>query len=84
MNYLPPKDSNWYRFANLFDIGILDLDEFASDLGYDDFNDLDISISPKALYNRDFATFLIVLKSRSLAAQEMQDSNIITRLVESF
>ena len=48
-NQLPPEDSNWYRFAKHLDIGVLDLDELAQELGYRNFDDLDISISPRGM-----------------------------------
>ena len=48
-NQLPPTESNWYRFAKALDIGVLDLDELAYDMGYSNFDDLDASISPRGL-----------------------------------
>ena len=45
-NQLPPESSNWYRFAKTLDIGVLDLDELAYDLGFKNFDHLDASISP--------------------------------------
>ena len=48
-NQLPPEDSNWYQFAKALDIGVLDLDELAYDLGFKTFDDLDASISPRGI-----------------------------------
>ena len=36
-NDLPPKDSSWYPMAKALDIGELDLDNIAYDLGFRDF-----------------------------------------------
>lgn len=51
-NALPPADSNWYAFAAAMDIGVLDLDEIAKDMGYKGFEALDRSISPRGLSQR--------------------------------
>ena len=48
-NALPPKESNWYGFAKRMDIGVLDLDEVAHELGMNDFAQLDASISPRSM-----------------------------------
>ena len=52
-NQLPPKDSNWYAFAKAMDIGVLDLDEIAVDMGFSHFDHLDGAISPRSMYGRD-------------------------------
>jgi len=36
-NQLPPPSSNWHGFAKALDVGVLDLDELAQDLGFRDF-----------------------------------------------
>lgn len=51
-NALPPTSSNWHAFAAAMDIGVLDLDEIAQDMGYKGFEALDISISPRGLSQR--------------------------------
>ena len=51
-NQLPPESSNWYRFAKSLDIGVLDLDELAYDMRFKSFDDLDASISPRSLNDR--------------------------------
>ena len=48
-NQLPPVSSNWYRFAKALDIGVLDLDELAYDLGFKGFDNLDVAISPRSI-----------------------------------
>ena len=48
-NQLPPESSNWFRFAKALDIGVLDLDELAYDLGFKSFDNLDASISPRSI-----------------------------------
>jgi len=48
-NQLPPQSSNWYGFAQALDIGVLDLDELAYDLGFKSFAHLDAAISPRGL-----------------------------------
>ena len=67
----PSEDSNWYRLATNFDIGVLDLNDFAGRMGFDDFDDLDASISPNSLYDRDPEKFVTALKSSSQEAANM-------------
>ena len=68
-NPAPPKNSNWRAFADNFDIGVLDLDEMAYDLGFTDFSDMDLSITPRRLAMRDQTAFITALQdSSSLAA----------------
>jgi len=73
----PSKDSNWYEFAEALDIGILDLDNMAYELGFRDFAEMDISISPRALAKRDPRKFVAAAKASSLMAQDMLDDEII-------
>ena len=75
-NPLPPKDSNWYEFADIFDIGILDLDNLAADLNFRDFRDMDISITPKNLFSRDPKKFIKALKSASALASSLSTVTI--------
>ncbi len=74
----PPRDSNWKAFADALDIGVLDLDEMAIDLGFTDFYDMDISISPRALASRDSRQFVKAAQASSLAAQDMSFDQILT------
>ena len=76
VNELPPKDSNWYSFATVFDVGILDLNKFAYLMNFDDFADLDISISPKSLFERDKEKFAQALRQSSVKVEDMTDSEI--------
>lgn len=75
-NPLPPKDSNWYEFAEAFDIGILDLDKFAYLLKFKNFRNMDRSISPKNLYHRDPAKFVKALQESSMTAEDMTKGQI--------
>tara|TARA_A100001015_G_C15038132_1_gene737656 strand:- start:1016 stop:1435 length:420 start_codon:yes stop_codon:yes gene_type:complete len=52
-NMLPPSQSNWYAFARQMDIGVLDLDTIAFDMGFKDFNQLDAAVSPRSLNDRE-------------------------------
>jgi len=71
-----PKDSNWATFADVFNIGVLDMDNFASYLKFRDFNDLDISISPIEIYKRKPGQFVDSLQKSSLTAQDMSGEEI--------
>ena len=73
----PSRRSNWYEFAKAMDIGILDLDEIAYDLGFADFYDMDISISPKSLASRDTGRFVTAAKDHSLRAEDMDGEEIL-------
>lgn len=57
-NQYPGRDSNWHRFAQILDIGILDLDHMAGKLGYSDFGDMDMSVTPASLLSRDPKNFV--------------------------
>jgi len=83
-NLAPPKDSNWFEFANLFDIGVLDLDELADSFRFKDFEDLDVSISPKDLFKRNPKKFTIALKGASLKASDMSDNEIKKKINKLF
>jgi len=74
----PPRDSNWHEFAMAIDVGTLDLDDIAYDLGFSDFADMDISISPKALADRDATSFITAVRNFSLAGSDMPDEEILT------
>ena len=77
-NSPPPRDSNWRAFADALNIGVLDLDAMAYDLGFADFYDMDISISPRALASRDARQFVQAAQASSMAAQEMSIDEILT------
>lgn len=76
-NSAPPRDSNWRPFADALDIGVLDLDEIAYDLGFRDFRDMDASITPRVLARRDPGTFVTAVKNHALAGSDIQDHEII-------
>jgi len=73
----PSKDSNWYEFAEALDIGTLDLDNMAYELGFRDFAEMDMSISPGALAKRDNKKFVSAAQSSSSMAEDMSPDEII-------
>jgi hypothetical protein len=77
-NQAPPRGSNWRSFADALDIGVLDLDEIAYELGFRDFLDMDISISPSRLADRDPRKFVMAVQSHSLAGEAMSRDQILT------
>ena len=76
-NQAPPRDSNWYEFSKAIDIGVLDLDNIAYGLGFQDFRDMDISISPKALAERDPTSFVTAVQDSSVMAEDMGPNEIL-------
>jgi hypothetical protein len=87
LNPYPRQTSSWRRFAEAFDIGILDLDTFAMMMGYDDLADLDVSISPRALFQRQVieredSTFFRALREASLRARDKTGYEI-THILET-
>lgn len=76
-NESPERNSNWYPFARALDIGVLDLDNMAFDLGFDSWRDMDRSISPRRLARRDPAAFLAAARASSLRAEDMSDDAIL-------
>jgi len=76
-NALPPKSSNWYDFAKALDIGMLDLDNIAYDLGFQDFRDMDISINPKMLAERDPESFVVAVQDSSGMGAGMGPNEIL-------
>ena len=74
----PPKDSNWSAFANGLDIGTLDLDNMAYALGFRDFQDMDISITPRDLAKRDPNSFVKAAQESSLRAEDMSSNEILS------
>jgi len=76
-NPLPPSDSNWNSFARALDIGTLDLDNIAYDLGFVDFHDMDASITPRVLARRDPEAFVTAVQNHSLAGAGMSHDEII-------
>jgi len=70
-----PQDSSWTDFATMWDIGELDLDEFADKVSaypgeFKDFKHLERGIGPQSLYREDPQRFIDALQSSSLAAAE--------------
>ena len=78
-----PSGTNWDQFAKEFDIGTLDLDVFASFMGYANFDELEISISPRALYEKMPDQFLDAIKESSLMASRMDDYEIEKIIAEA-
>ena len=76
-NLPPPRDSNWFEFANEMDMGTLDLDGMADDLGYANFLDMDASISPADLADRNNDLFVAAIKNNSLMASDMGRGQIL-------
>tara|TARA_Y100001970_G_scaffold275929_1_gene377878 strand:- start:583 stop:909 length:327 start_codon:yes stop_codon:yes gene_type:complete len=77
-NVAPSRNSNWHKFATELDVGILDLGEIAYDLGFGDFYDMDISISPGRLSRRDPGSFVAAVRAHALAAEDMSDDQILS------
>tara|TARA_Y100001963_G_C6448389_1_gene294675 strand:- start:83 stop:430 length:348 start_codon:yes stop_codon:yes gene_type:complete len=77
-NIAPPRDSNWSQFAAELDIGVLDLDEIAYELGFADFYDMDTSITPRVLAKRDPERFVAAARAHSLKADVMDDNQILS------
>ena len=73
----PPRESNWSEFANEMNIGELDLDAIAYDLGFRDFHDMDQSISPRVLANRDPQSFVTAVQDSSMAAVNMAHDQVM-------
>ena len=76
-NDLPPKDSSWYPMAKALDIGELDLDNIAYDLGFSDFRDMEISIDPKTLAERDPESFVVAVQDSSAFGADMGPNEIL-------
>jgi len=76
-NSPPSKQSNWRGFADALDIGVLDLDEIAYDLGFQDFRDMDASITPDRLSKRDPGSFLAAVRNFALSVDGLDDREIL-------
>ena len=76
-NPAPPSDSNWSDFAAALDIGVLDLEEIGYEFGYENFHDLDQSISPASLADRDARAFVAAAKANSVRAEDMSHNDIL-------
>ena len=66
-----PKGSNWTGFAKKMDIGVLDLDNIADDMGHRDFEHMDISIGPKDMAEDEAQRFVEAVKRHSSKAENM-------------
>ena len=77
-NQAPSRDSNWRGFADVLDIGVLDLDEIAYEFGFRDFLDMDISITPSRLADRDPHRFVMAVQAHSLAGEGLSPDQILT------
>jgi hypothetical protein len=76
-NRAPSPDSNWSDFAVALDIGVLDLDEMAYDLGFSNFHDMDQSITPAVLAERDPQRFAAAAQGSSSRAMDMNEEEIL-------
>jgi len=52
------KDTSWEPFVKQWGISYMDLEEFATRMGYDGVGDLTVSLSPEALYKKDELRFV--------------------------
>ena len=77
MNDLPKKSSPYYDLAKKLDIGTLDLDNIAYDLGFTDFRDMERSIDPKTLAERDPESFAVAVQDSSLRGADMGPNEIL-------
>ena len=71
MNDLPKKSSPYYDMAKKLDIGTMDLDNIAYDLGFTDFRDMERSIDPKTLAERDPESFAVAVQDSAMAGADM-------------
>jgi len=76
-NGAPSAQSNWRGFADALDIGVLDLDDIAYDLGFQDFYDMDSSITPARLSQRDPNSFVAAVRNFALSADGLDDREIL-------
>lgn len=61
----PPVKSNWSYFAEKWNMGVADLDDFARYMGYRDFDEMESRVSPWELYNRSKVKFKYALRKTS-------------------
>ncbi len=61
----PPVRSNWSYFAEKWNMGVADLDDFARYMGYRDFDEMESRISPWELYNKSKVKFKYALRKTS-------------------
>lgn len=73
---LRDKTSNWYGFANALELGMLDLDLFAIDMGYKGFKDLDASINPAKLHQKNPSKFMKKLMASAGLSKAVNASKI--------
>ena len=57
---------------------MLDLDNMAYGLGFSDFRDMDISITPRDLAKRDPNSFVKAAQESSLRAEDMSPNEILS------
>lgn len=76
-NDLPKKDSPYYDLAKKLDIGTMDLDNIAYDLGFTDFRDMERSIDPKTLAERDPESFAVAVQDSSAFGANMGPNEIL-------
>ena len=61
----PPVRSNWSYFAEKWNMGVADLDDFARYMGYRDFDEMESRVSPWELYNKSKVKFKYALRKAS-------------------
>ncbi|RLI67213.1 hypothetical protein DRO91_10505, partial [Candidatus Heimdallarchaeota archaeon] len=61
----PPVRSNWSYFAEKWNMGVADLDDFARYMGYRDFDEMESRVSPWELYNKSKVKFKYALRKTS-------------------
>ena len=76
-NNLPKKDSAYYDMAKKLDIGTMDLDNIAYDLGFSDFRDMERTIDPKKLAERDPESFAVAVQDSSAMGANMGPNEIL-------
>jgi hypothetical protein len=81
-------DSNWADFAKAADVGELDLDAIAYDTGYDNFRNLDLSVSPRTIARerktpsgaKRFQKFAKAIREHSLKLEGASEQQIANAL----
>lgn len=75
-NDLPPADSNWYQFSKALDIGMLDLDNIAYDMGFKDSVEME-PVTPKELAEREPEKFAMAVQDSSMRGSRMGPNEIL-------
>jgi len=75
---MPPKRSSWYAIAQGLNFGVGEMGEIAWEMGFDDAEHLDISISPSGAMQYHRNNFIDALRQNVAAASGMSDGDIAT------